>query len=162
MFLPRRYVRPRLALIGDAAHTVHPLAGQGVNMGFGDVKALVDAIAYAAETGIDIGNITLLEVWSFMPSCNMRVMMCACCLPCLCSDSSSAGSNVVHHHPYMCPCSHGLTIYVSICRMCFQHVQTGNRASWIALRCKARIQTALTVLDCIAGSLRTTSAEGKH
>jgi len=49
-------------LIGDAAHTVHPLAGQGVNLGFGDVKALVDAIAHATETGMDIGSMTLLEV----------------------------------------------------------------------------------------------------
>ncbi|KAL0049996.1 hypothetical protein WJX82_002364 [Trebouxia sp. C0006] len=56
-----RYVRPRLALIGDAAHTVHPLAGQGVNLGFGDVKALVDAIAHATETGMDIGSMTVLE-----------------------------------------------------------------------------------------------------
>ena len=55
-------MRPRLALIGDAAHTVHPLAGQGVNLGFGDVKALLDAIAYATETGMDIGDITLLQV----------------------------------------------------------------------------------------------------
>lgn len=56
-----RYVRPRLALVGDAAHTVHPLAGQGVNLGFGDVKALVDAIVHATETGMDIGSMTLLE-----------------------------------------------------------------------------------------------------
>lgn len=62
-----RYVRPRLALIGDAAHTVHPLAGQGVNLGFGDVKALLDAIAYATETGTDIGNIALLEVYATPP-----------------------------------------------------------------------------------------------
>jgi ubiquinone biosynthesis monooxygenase Coq6 len=45
----------RTALVGDAAHTVHPLAGQGLNMGLGDVSALRTAIAAAADFGIDIG-----------------------------------------------------------------------------------------------------------
>ena len=57
-----RYVRPRLALIGDAAHSVHPLAGQGVNLGFGDVEALVKALAHAVECGRDLGDASLLEV----------------------------------------------------------------------------------------------------
>ena len=52
------YVRPRTALIGDAAHTIHPLAGQGLNMGLGDSQALSTAIADASEHGADIGDET--------------------------------------------------------------------------------------------------------
>ncbi len=68
-------------MIGDAAHTVHPLAGQGVNLGFGDVKALVDAIAHATETGMDIGSMTLLEAQkmplhrSYLPTQRMALAL---------------------------------------------------------------------------------------
>jgi hypothetical protein len=52
--------------VGDAAHVVHPLAGQGVNLGFGDAAALADALATAVETGRDLGEMALLEV-VFLP-----------------------------------------------------------------------------------------------
>jgi len=48
------YVQDNLALIGDAAHTIHPLAGQGVNMGFADVQALSEVISGALKKGEDI------------------------------------------------------------------------------------------------------------
>lgn len=45
----------RTVLIGDAAHTIHPLAGQGLNLGLGDVECLVRCIAQSISCGGDIG-----------------------------------------------------------------------------------------------------------
>lgn len=61
LHLARAYVAPRLALIGDAAHGVHPIAGQGLNLAFRDVAALTEVIADAARTGLDIGDGAALE-----------------------------------------------------------------------------------------------------
>ncbi|KAL7418473.1 putative ubiquinone biosynthesis monooxygenase [Cryptotrichosporon argae] len=54
------YVAPRLALVGDAAHTTHPLAGQGLNLGLADARALAAVLASAAATGADLGALTAL------------------------------------------------------------------------------------------------------
>ena len=56
----QHYVRPRIALIGDAAHSVHPLAGQGANLGFLDAAALAEIVAHAAAAGQDIGAVRQL------------------------------------------------------------------------------------------------------
>lgn len=51
----------RLALVGDAAHGIHPIAGQGLNLGFRDVAALVEVLVDGARTGMDLGDAILLE-----------------------------------------------------------------------------------------------------
>jgi 2-polyprenyl-6-methoxyphenol hydroxylase-like FAD-dependent oxidoreductase len=57
-----RYVRPRFALVGDAAHAVHPLAGQGANLGFGDAAALAAALQGCVRDGRDVGDALMLQV----------------------------------------------------------------------------------------------------
>jgi 2-octaprenyl-6-methoxyphenol hydroxylase len=58
--IAHRYVDTRLALAGDAAHGIHPIAGQGLNLGFRDGIALADLIIEAARAGVDVGGKALL------------------------------------------------------------------------------------------------------
>ena len=57
----KRYVQSGLVLVGDAAHTIHPLAGQGVNLGLLDVAALVETLKQAQQKGYDISSLGVLE-----------------------------------------------------------------------------------------------------
>lgn len=56
----RRYTAPRLALVGDAAHVIHPIAGQGWNLGVRDIAALAELIVDTWRLGLDIGGAGML------------------------------------------------------------------------------------------------------
>ncbi|MGN6683950.1 MAG: FAD-dependent monooxygenase [Devosia sp.] len=58
--LARSFVAPRLAIVGDAAHVIHPLAGQGLNLGLKDVAALSEAVIDALRLGLDHGAADVL------------------------------------------------------------------------------------------------------
>jgi 2-octaprenyl-6-methoxyphenol hydroxylase len=64
--LARDFVRERFALLGDAAHGIHPIAGQGLNLAFRDAAALAETIVDAARLGLDVGSLEVLrryETW---------------------------------------------------------------------------------------------------
>jgi len=61
MVKSREHTRHRVALIGNAAHTLHPVAGQGFNLGLRDVAVLAEVIADACQAGRDIGDHEILE-----------------------------------------------------------------------------------------------------
>jgi 2-octaprenyl-6-methoxyphenol hydroxylase len=56
-----RYIEQRLVLVGDAAHGIHPIAGQGYNLGVRDIAALVEVLIDAKRLGLDIGAADTLE-----------------------------------------------------------------------------------------------------
>jgi len=60
-FVARSFVGERLALVGDAAHVIHPIAGQGLNLGLKDIAALAEVVVDAARLGIDFGQADVLE-----------------------------------------------------------------------------------------------------
>lgn len=74
--LARDFVKPRFALAGDAAHGIHPIAGQGLNLGFKDAAALAETIVEAHRLGLDIGAIDVLEryqIWRRFDTVQMGV-----------------------------------------------------------------------------------------
>jgi len=73
----RAFVAPRFALAGDAAHTIHPIAGQGLNLGYRDVAALAETIVEAHRLGLDIGSVNVLaryERWRRYDTQEMALM----------------------------------------------------------------------------------------
>jgi 2-octaprenyl-6-methoxyphenol hydroxylase len=60
-FVARSFIGERLALVGDAAHVIHPIAGQGLNMGLKDVAALAETVVDAARLGMDPGQADVLD-----------------------------------------------------------------------------------------------------
>jgi 2-octaprenyl-6-methoxyphenol hydroxylase len=59
--LARGFVKPRFALAGDSAHGIHPIAGQGLNLGLKDAAALTEVVLDAARLGLDIGALDVLQ-----------------------------------------------------------------------------------------------------
>lgn len=64
LFVAERFHAPRVALAGDAAHVIHPLGGQGLNLGLKDAAALVDVIDTAGRAGLDVGAEIALEPYT--------------------------------------------------------------------------------------------------
>ena len=72
------YTGERVALVGDAAHTVHPLAGQGLNLGLADVQSLARVISDTVERGGDIGSTISLEPYGAERYARNHVMLGVC------------------------------------------------------------------------------------
>ena len=76
--LARSYVKARFALAGDAAHGIHPIAGQGLNLGLKDAAALADVVLEAASLGLDPGGLDVLtryERWRRFDSFTLAMAM---------------------------------------------------------------------------------------
>lgn len=75
--IARSFIAPRLALVGDAAHVVHPIAGQGLNLGLKDVAALAEVVVEAIRLGLDHGGPDILEryqSWRRLDTAGMAAM----------------------------------------------------------------------------------------
>ena len=71
------YVRPGFALIADAAHAIHPLAGQGINLGLADVQALSGFLLAAHERGQNLGDVAVLNRYQRERKSDNLAMMAA-------------------------------------------------------------------------------------
>lgn len=74
----REYVRPGLALVGDAAHTIHPLAGQGVNLGFLDCASLVQVLGDAVSAGDEYAGLRVLRRYERWRRSENTLALAAC------------------------------------------------------------------------------------
>ena len=74
-FETNAYVKPRLALLGDAAHTIHPLAGQGVNLGMADAEALAQVLLQAFTEHKDVGAMKVLRRYERWRRADNRSML---------------------------------------------------------------------------------------
>ena len=77
LFETLNYVQHRLALVGDAAHTIHPLAGQGVNLGLADVASLINVVVDALNDKKDIGDLKVLRRYERWRRADNRSMLLA-------------------------------------------------------------------------------------
>jgi 2-octaprenyl-6-methoxyphenol hydroxylase len=77
MRIARDFVAPRLALVGDAVHVVHPIAGQGLNLGLKDVAALAEVVVEALRLGLDHGSDDVLaryQSWRRLDTSTMAMV----------------------------------------------------------------------------------------
>jgi 2-octaprenyl-6-methoxyphenol hydroxylase len=72
-----RLTDQRLALVGDSAHSIHPIAGQGLNLGFRDVAALAEVLIESARLGLDLGSPQVLERYARWRRTDIMTMVAA-------------------------------------------------------------------------------------
>lgn len=71
----REYISPRVALLGDSAHSIHPMAGQGLNLGVADASVLADVLTDTLNSGGDIGSLVALQKYETSRFRNNIAMM---------------------------------------------------------------------------------------